>query len=411
METVKVRSLDLKKWHKPDKEYLTPRQSEELLKFEQYFDSSPVGFILLGSNGVAYLNPRVSRSNPAKIEVISKAIMKPVHEDGKGNMISTLDLAEYTFNPTCRKLDFDVSDKNYQLRISRISACSDESFVQIAVTDVTKDRKIAEKDQQIKELEAENRLLKSMGEVQRDLIEKSKTENEIRESRERILATVRTIINHDTKSPLTSIKGYSQLVLAHLARTPITELQSLIANALKIIDNASSLANLRLSDAIETSSEPKIEKVNANDFLKTILAVNADLINPDKKEVKVFIEQAPSEDPIYLLTDKRWMVPVVNTLILNGRDAGATEVLLRFGEIRGKCILFVKDNGEGMYPETVEMLNNGNYEKYNSKKGSGLGFKNAKELTELLGGRLWIDQSSSEGTVLAIEFPLCLTNI
>ena len=68
--------------------------------------------------------------------------------------------------------------------------------------------------------------------------------------------------------------------------------------------------------------------------------------------------------------------------------------------------LIIQDNGEGIADEDIPQLFRRFYSKSNDKDPSavGIGMSIAKQITEDLGGKMYIDSTVGKGTSIRLEF-------
>lgn len=375
----------------------TDNQLLEQERYEQWFGYSPVGFAILGERGLVYVNPALRILNPETADIYN-ILTRQIHRFGEGVLMNTIDLAKRQIPPRCNRMDLDNS--GLQIRYSTIRGLEQEKYVQIAFRNVSALRKIAAlqdekkaKDKRIVELE--------------NTVQTLEEERIAQAKRDKILDSVRGVLNHDVRSPMTVIKAYAQLLERRFLKEPIGKGDDQIISILETIEAAVNLATIRVTDAVTTSAEPKPEIIDADDFLQTVMTVNSNLINPKKQRVEITIDQTSSGECSRFFADKGWLLPAINTLLLNGRDAQATEISLSRIQEGNEVFIYVKDNGLGMDQVTRDSLNSDDHTRFDSKKGSGLGWRNAKEVIEILGGNLKILQSEEgKGTVCVASFPI-----
>jgi len=96
-------------------------------------------------------------------------------------------------------------------------------------------------------------------------------------------------------------------------------------------------------------------------------------------------------------------------------DAGVVEVFAEAKPKSKRAVLMhfaIKDSGVGISPEHLPML----FERFSQADdseirkfgGTGLGLAIAKQLTELMGGRIWAESTPGEGSTFHVEIPMAL---
>jgi len=101
------------------------------------------------------------------------------------------------------------------------------------------------------------------------------------------------------------------------------------------------------------------------------------------------------------------LLRVFNNLLNNALDAvpsGRTPALaLSVRDDEGAVLVSVRDNGSGIDPERWEAIFTPHFT--TKSTGSGLGLAMVKSIVEGMGGRVWVDASSSEGTEIMLRVP------
>ena len=101
------------------------------------------------------------------------------------------------------------------------------------------------------------------------------------------------------------------------------------------------------------------------------------------------------------------LLRVFNNLLNNALDAvpsGRTPALsLSVRDDEGAVLVSVRDNGSGIDPERWEAIFTPHFT--TKSTGSGLGLAMVKSIVEGMGGRVWVEASSSEGTEIMLRVP------
>ena len=109
------------------------------------------------------------------------------------------------------------------------------------------------------------------------------------------------------------------------------------------------------------------------------------------------------------------MTRLLNNLISNafryGSDGGHVRVTVRR---TGSCaVLSVSDDGAGIPPDQQEKIWQRFYQVNAARsggEGTGLGLYMVRQIARLHGGRVWVERSSEEGSVLAVTLPWITPN-
>ncbi len=87
----------------------------------------------------------------------------------------------------------------------------------------------------------------------------------------------------------------------------------------------------------------------------------------------------------------------------NAKDAGANEIKIDLKKAAHKMILLINDNGSGFNSEVLKYL--GGPFVSSKQRGSGLGLYQIQNSLEYIGGKFKILSTSSQGSLLQMEFP------
>ena len=123
---------------------------------------------------------------------------------------------------------------------------------------------------------------------------------------------------------------------------------------------------------------------------------------------RVRVELEMDEDVLELYSIKLILQPIVENTYIHGRIFTRPEACIAIGikRIHEGIRFYVKDNGIGMDPNTLSLIQNGE----KAGKGNGFGLSNIRERLRLYfgsAGKLLIDSSPGAGTAVTIELPAC----
>ena len=97
------------------------------------------------------------------------------------------------------------------------------------------------------------------------------------------------------------------------------------------------------------------------------------------------------------------LLRILQNLVKNALEAGASEVEVRVSRAGREVIVGVIDNGGGMLLEDVEQALKGRYT--TKATGSGLGLQICRHLVGVHGGRFKITSQPGKGTTINLSFP------
>ena len=149
------------------------------------------------------------------------------------------------------------------------------------------------------------------------------------------------------------------------------------------------------------------ERFNLNDEILKIIQDYSRNVNADedksKRPVKLYYQQ-PLDGSIFIVADKGRINQVVLNLLDNAiKFTKEGSITVTSEKKDGHVIVGVKDTGTGIDPEVLPRL----FTKFATKsgKGTGLGLFISKSIVEAHGGRIWVDNSYTDGTAIQFSLP------
>ena len=209
-------------------------------------------------------------------------------------------------------------------------------------------------------------------------------------------------VTHEMNTPLTSIKGFAELI--HAGAVPPERIQGM---AKTIIKQSDRLANLIRSiinfSAIDSDELPDYEV-----DISELIAEQIGGFEPKLREKNIAL-RLDVEQGVKVMSRRERLVEILNNLVSNGirynKEGGSLDILLTGGE---KPCLTVRDTGVGLSEEdktrifdrfyTVDKSHNG------GGGGFGLGLAIVKKLCRRAGWELKVESTLGEGTAFSIEF-------
>lgn len=214
-------------------------------------------------------------------------------------------------------------------------------------------------------------------------------------------------VSHELKTPLTSIRGYTETLRSDLGndaklRSEILEILEIQTERLQsLVDDLLALAE------IENASGPAVESCDLSE--QATEAVR--LLSPTAQAAGITLTtslapglsiRAHSSRILRLITNL-----VDNAIKYNRPHGRVTVETLRLSD---RVRLVVRDTGIGIPPEHHERIFERFYriDKGRSRRlgGTGLGLSIVKHLVQLYGGDIHFDSIPGEGTTFYVDFPL-----
>lgn len=210
-----------------------------------------------------------------------------------------------------------------------------------------------------------------------------------------------TGLSHDLKTPLSTVLGYSAMLGSNhdwsneerrnFART-IEEKALYMDELIDDLTYTYQLKNKGIElDLTRTNISHFIEACVKSDSYRNVTLIDKDV-------------------PVYACLDTKRFHRVIGNLLVNAmtHNAAGTSVKIYIYEKEDQAIIQIKDNGQGMSPETVTHLFNRYYRGTNTTSentGTGLGLTIAKQLVESHDGSIHVT-SNEDGTTVTISLPL-----
>ncbi len=233
--------------------------------------------------------------------------------------------------------------------------------------------------------------------------------NESLQSLDRMKEEFISNLSHELKTPLISIKGYSELVHDELLG-PLNEKQK---NALRIVldkyDHLSFLLDSLIYMSITRSGKVnyRFDPIRIEDALKKVM--DYFLFKATDKQIKM-VRNFENDLPL-VKGDVEYIPYLFRSLLDNALKFSRKEGIIEVSAYRdnGYVHVVVKDNGIGIPKAEFSNIFHPFYQVDNSSTrkhgGSGLGLHVSKTITEVHNGDIWIESEEGVGTSVHVTFP------
>jgi PAS domain S-box-containing protein len=213
-----------------------------------------------------------------------------------------------------------------------------------------------------------------------------------------------SVASHELKTPITTIKGYSE-ILKMKFKNP--EAQRYIEKITTEIDRLTSLINdlLDVSRIQRGKLSLKKEKWSLN---QTIVELIEDMQNISPTHKLIF----ENGSDLQVEADKHRISQVLINLISNAvkYSPQSKEVIITTQSGKKETIISVKDFGIGISPRDRSKIFEPFYQARNnirrSFQGLGLGLHISNEIVLSHGGKLWVDSQRGQGSTFSFSLPL-----
>jgi len=221
-------------------------------------------------------------------------------------------------------------------------------------------------------------------------------------------------IAHDFNNLLTVLRGYTSLSLEEIS--PDDTVSGYLTEIEKTTDRAEILTRQLLAFGRKQLLQPRVLYVNdviANmgEMLRRLIGEDVELVadlSPDIMKVRIDVGQI-EQVVMNLAVNARDAMPAGGRLVIETRNVDVSEITDASGSDipRGRYVaLVVRDNGEGMDPETLEKI----FEPFFTTKevgaGTGLGLATVYGVLTQSGGHIHVESEVGKGTVFTILLPV-----
>lgn len=228
---------------------------------------------------------------------------------------------------------------------------------------------------------------------------------------DRLKADFITTVTHELRTPVTSIKSLSKIILDYSGELDEQRKQEYLQILVNESDRISRLINqvLDIEKIQSTTTPPRIEPVAVADIVRHALAGMSQLFAEQKITC---ITELPEYDLI-VSGDRDQLIQVVVNLLSNAKkfcnpEAGKIAVTLR--KDGDHAALYVRDNGPGISKAKQDLI----FEKFtqvhspeNGKpQGTGLGLYIVKNIVERHNGTIRVESEQGQGAMFEVRLPL-----
>jgi len=258
-----------------------------------------------------------------------------------------------------------------------------------------------------------DRMAASLQNNVQQLAEKKKVE-EVSELKSRFVS----MVSHDLKTPLSSIKGAAENVLGGLAG-PLTERQS---RYLKMILSSSKNLQKMISDLLDLSRIEsghlalELEILDLRHEVDNVLRSLQPLLDAQELSTQIIIDTPDSR----VQADRTRLWQILSNLISNSvrysPQGGTLEISVKEDPDQKtpvrRLITRITDTGPGVQEAEREHLFDQFYTRPVGNKGRhgvGLGLAIVKQLVELHEGKVWLDIQKKPGACFAFTMPVAPT--
>ncbi|WP_291720485.1 tetratricopeptide repeat-containing sensor histidine kinase [Bernardetia sp.] len=257
--------------------------------------------------------------------------------------------------------------------------------------------------QQSDSIQKQNQKLQS---INQQLTESRNELNAINKTKDRFFS----IVAHDLKGPLNSLKGYSHLIATFGEKLPKEEIISMAADQERTLDNLYKFLEDLLSWSRIQMKAVEIKPKNVE--VKEIVDKMCDILIPQIEEKQIDARCINIEEKV-VFADENAVFTILRNLVSNAIKftprEGKIRVEAEWQDKKNFVKISVSDTGVGMPQEVAKKLFKLD-NKYSTKgtegeKGTGLGLIICKEFVEQNKGEIGVETKEGEGTTFWFTLP------
>jgi signal transduction histidine kinase len=262
-----------------------------------------------------------------------------------------------------------------------------------------------------------NKMAETLGETYASLEERVRTRTqELAEARDDAVAANQSksefisLVSHELKLPMTSIKGYSDLMLSgatgEMSENQINFLTTIRNNVNRMATLVSDLADISRIESGNLHLEPR--EVPVWDVMDEVVTLTRTQVTQKNQTVTVDIpEKLPKA-----WCDRNRLAQVLTNLLSNANKYTPNDGAITVHATQTDSMIQIKveDNGFGMTPEDQKSLFSKFFrsvdDKIRESPGTGLGLSITKTLIEKQGGKIWFESEFRKGTSFYFTIPI-----
>jgi signal transduction histidine kinase len=247
----------------------------------------------------------------------------------------------------------------------------------------------------------------------RDIIFDAFRESYIRQKFDELSDKIISMVSHELKTPLTSIKGFAETIIQEdLNKSEIIKFANIIYNEADRLNRlVNSLLNLSRLESAKVNFN--IKKVDIKEIVENVI----ELMYPKIKNSNIKLNREYEDEVIYeALADEDKTEQIIINLVDNAVKYTPKEGTITIG-IKNKeteVLVYVKDTGIGIPENEKHKI----FEKFyrttissSISQGVGLGLVITKYLVEGQGGKIWFESQENVGTTFYFTLPKNINKI
>lgn len=244
-------------------------------------------------------------------------------------------------------------------------------------------------------------------------IHERKKAQEKAENADKLKTTFLANMSHEIRTPVSAIIGFSDLLKdGGLSKDEKNQYLSYISrggqNLLNLINDIIDISKIEAGQIRIEMEDFKLNSLLSEIFTTFIEEKN----NREKDNVELKLVKGIVTNDFSIYSDPYRIQQILNNLLSNAlkfTDEGYIEFGYRLNSER-QLLFFVRDTGVGIPTKMRENI----FDRFRqveesytkNKEGTGLGLAISRKLTELLGGKIWIEPNEGKGSSFYFQIPM-----
>lgn len=215
---------------------------------------------------------------------------------------------------------------------------------------------------------------------------------------------VLTNISHDLRTPLTVLKGYSELLAGRMKKRDLQKVEKMAAKIeektdelVAVIEQYFTMSKLESGDMCVA-----LHRIDLTRLCREVMLEYYDILEKARYEVEIQV----CGEPVFVCGDEAALIRILKNLIENAIKHGGDGRFLgiRLQCFTGETVIEVEDHGKGITDMEQELVFDRNYTTARKGSGSGLGLAIARELALRMGAKLQVESEPGVRTLFRVIF-------
>ena len=220
----------------------------------------------------------------------------------------------------------------------------------------------------------------------------------------RLKSAFLTNMNHEIRTPLTSILGYAELLGEEVPPRLQSYVRSIQSSGQRLLDTLSSVLNLAQLESHTFTLNPKPVD------LKKQVREAVSLLRPRAKQQKIQLSCQVPDLPVAATLDRVALNQVLRNLLMTAiKFTSEGSITVRLEPDEERAIVAVENTGIGLSPAFQAHLFDASQPKPTDLppeyEGTGLSLSITKQLVELMGGDITIKPAEGQGNIFQVHLP------